>query len=469
MGTLMARQPMPVTIPGFKVEAYGTSAAMPFGISRDLRTIYGAANGSATILRQSTDDGTGWTAVRTFSEAVVGIQELADGECLVYTNNSSFSGKVYRSTGWATSHTTATFALVLETVGAYIEPMWGGGHSWSTGDDTIRPGSGGIIVLNEYGGQTTASGDQTSKARRVYLSTDYGKTWKIILDLHTRYSVTTLHVHACGYDAYWDRIWVTHGDNVNADGPTNHQITYSDDGGTTWNSLPQDPAYIGNGTQFTSLAILPECILFGGDNTPGYVRLARRGYRTVGPAVVLTQVTGGTGGQMLATKMHQNRGRSAAPILAAHKSVSVDTTSHLYASLDNGCSMVRVWEDPALRGSFKGINGMVGPTYNGKLLLWLTPNGDSPGGGTHHLVRGELVIPPAGLIDQTTTFTGDGTAVAFLMPHGLGVKPTRLMGWDERGTAPTVVVTADATNIIFTVTAAPANASKLQFGARYAA
>lgn len=469
MGYIRNAQPAPISLPGLKVEAYGTATAVPIGISADRKTIYGTAAGYNTALQQSIDDGATWTAVHTFPQGIEGVVETDDGEALAIAHDAANSpGYLYKSTGWAASHTTATWALVLTTVGGYIRPYWAGGHTWTFGDDSIRANTSRFGVVSEYGGQTTASGDQTAKARRVYVTNDYGTTWTQVFDLAARYpAVANQHVHATAYDPYWDRIWLTYGDGGVAEGTTQHQVLYSDDRGVTWNSLPALPGdanLSAAGSQSTTIAVLPDCIIFGADNRPGYYRLPRKGYRKVGQFTVQLNLAGGSGDLMLACRLHRNRKQNGAPLLGGYNSDnSLLVPGGLVASLDAGQTVTLLWQDTALTGGYRGPINVFGPTYNGKIVATVAQTTiGSPGSGTPWLLRGQLVIPDAGLLDGTYTVTGDGATTAFSIPHGLPAQPSRYVVWEEKPAgAYTVGVTA--TNIVLTFTAAPVNAATIPF------
>jgi hypothetical protein len=465
MGIVRTAQPVPFALPGLNVTTYGSATAMPFAISNDRKTLYGAANGTGTALYQSTDDGATWTSIATFADNVAGLQETDDGEALVFTQNaSSTPGYIYRSTGWATSHSTATWSKKLTTTGGYIRPYWGGGHAFSFGNDKIRAGTSAVGVVNEYGAQTASSTLDSTRATHVYLTTDYGATWTQILDLQVRYpGVFPTHTHGSAYDPYWDRIWVSYGD-TGADGVAYARILYSDDRGSTWSplALPTEWAAIG-GFQVTSIAVLRDCLVFGSDDGPGYIRVPRRGYRVAGSAQILAVQAPNTGSQMIANGVHQNRNSAGAPLFMCSQTQSTDAIPAIMVSVDGGATLTRLWHDPALTDlSGKGPITVLGPTYTGKIVSWIG------GASAYQILRGELVMPEAGLLDGFATFTGDAVTTVFNIPHGLGVAPTRYMAWPEKPCG-SYTLTVTSTNIVVTFGAAPANALALQFGWRAAA
>ncbi len=469
MGIIRNAIPADVRTPGLAVEFYGSSTAMPIGLSRDRKTVYGAPGGSNTQLYQSVDDGTTWTSVRSFANRVVqGIFETDDGEALVITNGTAGSpGYIYRSSGWAASHTAATWTETLATVGGNLRPYWNGGHPWSFGDDTIRAGSSAWGVVSEYGVQTDTNGDQTSKGRRVYWTSDYGATWTQVLDIYTRYpGVYGLHCHAVAYDPYWDRIWLTYGDTVAAEGTANTQLLYSDDHGATWAPVPLPEDWVSATqpalTQSTPIAITADTILLGSDNFPGYITIPRAGYRVIGHLQVLSVTAAGTSSGLISNSLWRNRRQSGAPIIAVAQSSLASVSVPMMVSLDDGQTLQHLWDAPELRGSNYGGRTVMGPTWRGKILSWVkTSTGDM-------LLRGELVVPEVGLMDGSFTATGDGLTTVFTIPHGLSAAPSRYLVFPEKP-ASTFTVTTNATNIVVTFSAAPANGSAVQLGYRYAA
>ena len=188
---------------------------------------------------------------------------------------SCYNGQVYRIGVFngGTGHTPGTYAFVISGDGS--------GASW-----TYTVNAGGDI-----------DGVQSSAARSLYLSQDFGETWSEIFDIFNPPSPaahkygTGLHLHAAAYDQEWNRIWLLTGDNT-GDGITTiggssyTQVWYSDDLGVTWNILPAE-LYIttqGINAQYTSIRIFKNSIVLGTDalNDIGIVVFPRTGYRTLG-------------------------------------------------------------------------------------------------------------------------------------------------------------------------------------------
>ena len=170
----------------------------------------------------------------------------------------------------------------------------GTGHTNGTFHFSISgDGSGADWTYTVSGG--VISGVQTAKARRLFLSTDFGENWSQIFDVYTtptyKYG-SGIHLHAVAYDEEWDRIWLLFGDNT-GDGttisgyPTNTQMYYSDDRGSTWTLYPAFPYVEGHSIkgQFTSIRIYKNNIVLGTDAMStcfGSVIIPRIGFKQLG-------------------------------------------------------------------------------------------------------------------------------------------------------------------------------------------
>jgi hypothetical protein len=448
MGKVRAITPLERTAPVLRQVSYAAATAYPIGLSRDLY--------------QSVDDGTTWTLIHAFAEGVSGCVELADGEALVSTasGGTSAPGNLYKSTGWAANKATATWTKVLTTPDGFFPGYWST-HGWTFGNDNIVGGSAKYGVVCEYGTQT-GSGAFTGKATKVYFSQDYGATWTVVLDLKDFFpGIFPLHCHSAAYDPWWDRLWVLYGD-TQAGGTTTADVLYSDDHGATWQSIALSSEWTGVAFQSTALAILEDCIVIGSDNGPGFVRIARRGNRVMGPPQIVGVVYGGSASGMVAMGAHRNEGIPGAPLLMGFvtgSSATAAATPIIMVSPD-GLTFAEAWRDDALAATASvGVYQPVGPTATGKVLARVKRAADTV------LLVGELFPADAdGLTGGTSSFTGDGTTTVFNIPHGLPAAPRRFTV--EPATAAAAASfyrTADGTNLIVTFTAAPANAAALSF------
>lgn len=227
----------------------------PLDLSRDGKLIL-ASNG-ATVA-QSTDEGNTWIDVGSAINGTLiqSIRILDDGELLVGTSKyktDNIKSKLFKSKGYSVSDPSkTTFYEVLEmnSGDANFNNPWCLDKYYN------------IILASEYGGHYLTG------ARYVYLSTDYGETWKTIFDQSQIASTvdgapsytTDAHVHTCHYDRYRDRIWVCVGDQDNT------ATYYSDDMGKSWKVIK---GYTGKETmQYTGITSYPEGVFFGSDRAP---------------------------------------------------------------------------------------------------------------------------------------------------------------------------------------------------------
>ena len=233
----------------------GNTSIKPLDLSRDGKLIL-ASNGASVA--QSIDEGDTWNDVGGIINGTLiqSVRILDDGELLVGTSKDVDNGvksSLYKSKGYNVSDPSkTTFYEVLEmnSGDANFNNPWCLDKYYN------------IILASEYGGHYLTG------ARYVYLSTDYGETWKTIFDqsqmaltVDGAPSYTTdAHVHTCHYDRYRDRIWVCVGDQDNT------ATYYSDDMGKTWKIIK---GYTGKETmQYTGITSYPEGVFFGSDRSP---------------------------------------------------------------------------------------------------------------------------------------------------------------------------------------------------------
>ncbi|WP_040929064.1 hypothetical protein [Nosocomiicoccus massiliensis] len=107
----------------------------------------------------------------------------------------------------------------------------------------------------------------TSQGRELYLSKDFGATWKRIFykPIEDMIDHTNYHIHDVAYDQYSDCILVSIGDEAN------RQIHYSYDYGETWNNMFDESVY--NASNMapihpTSIVVFPDGYAFGSDELP---------------------------------------------------------------------------------------------------------------------------------------------------------------------------------------------------------
>jgi hypothetical protein len=335
----------------------------PIGLSAD-RTIVYAKNG--TGLHQSTDDGATWTLIYTFPGNVTGMCETKKGECLVLVNGN----RIHRSTGWSANKATATWASVYSVIGERIQ------SNWSFKSENF--GTNGVIVVNEYGAQTSAGNEagDVGKARRVMLSEDDGKTWKVIFDISTSGIVqygTGLHVHSSCYHEIDDRIYFTYGDGTGAAasvaGPGFMWIAYSDDRGATWKYLPAPTDYF-VGVQFTTISAFETNIVLLPDGIPyGVCIIPRTGYRTLGQLRFVNQYTPAAPANVIGQDLFKAQSGPDRPLIASLSWFGTSLRNRVMISADDGSTWNEAWRSTDAAQN-NGQMSLMGPTASGKVIGW---------------------------------------------------------------------------------------------------
>lgn len=292
---------VPSTAP--TVSDAGTKWAM--GISPDGATVFGTdATGN---LYESTDFTGTWSAsLHQFATGgpIESIQQMANGEAIVAAND----GKIWISTGWATSHATATWANTLSSFQsqARYPGRYGGVHV----------ASDGTITACQWGSHTHEVSPATNAALYAHQSKDNGQTWTLIFDLLsslnaqlvaaglTAYdaATTNLHTHSAAYDPIWKRTWLSYGDNqsVNLKAKGFAPMVYKDDDASSWSFVPwPNGADDGNSANFqcTTPVVMDGCVFFLADGYPhGIIRIGRAGYRQMTNLEILSVSEGGSTG-----------------------------------------------------------------------------------------------------------------------------------------------------------------------------
>ena len=439
----------------FSLVSWTTSTVRPVGISNDRTTFYG---GDTNILRQSVNGGVTWTLVNSSfpSGQINGLYETDDGEALVFISPIALPGKVYKSTGWSTSHTTATWSLVLTSTGGAVNNY--GLNNAVFGDDILFPGTGKYGVIGCYGTQTPSTGDATTSGRYVYFTGDYGVTWSLVFDLYTWSGNTAgMHIHSAAYDPWWDRLWVAWGD-VQMNGKLD--VVYSDDHGATWTQLDALPAtYSALGAmQSTTVLPRPDGIFFGSDPNQGLWVIPRRGYRVFGKLSIVYMNSGGTANTSISTHLTTLRGGISAPMFHAWTTERTDMLAGFSVSHD-GMTFQRVFDYP--QPALKAVNVVFGPSLNGNILAGAQLS------TTYYLLIGSLEKPEEGMITLRLDAIGDGATAVFNVPHYQGRVPgVATIHPQSTAALAAKTVTSDATNVTITFSAAPANLAIVQIAIR---
>lgn len=373
-----------ISVNGFSLPTRGALKAYPVTITSRVSSqimssmskdrLRGWNVGSASV-SETRNDGATWTQLNDKDGAnpfagsqVESVRQLDNGELLI-TNTRGSTG---RREVWVSQNldnpTSRTFTRTLEARAPYIKFT----SAWSQSD------YGSIVLLNEYGPKTpTWSGQPViagENARYTYLSVDHGKTWATVFDLNDyltntqgRTSMDGQHLHGVAWDEYWDRIWVSYGDNLGGNG--SNGIVYSDDLGATWKT-----AHYFSGAsaphQIVGIQPMPKCVLFFGDMGPDVIRIDRNeGREKVGGYATPVAFNSSAEGMHLCQGFSRaKRAGDDAPTLAAWSSEGAVGPSFAIATLD-GYAFTEIWRDTVNNPSGFGSRSIVGPTARGKVII----------------------------------------------------------------------------------------------------
>lgn len=353
---------------------------IPTAMSRDRLTVWsGPSNGG---LMESKDLGTTWTTVYTFPSGLSSVRELANGELLAVVGVDPAPRELWLSQGYPTQGAGATWKKVHQAAAPSV--TFSGSYGFFQWQN--------IVLFNEYGPKFgTGSTAEGGNARYAYMSTDYGKTWRTIFDLNTwvtgagaRAATTGIHLHGIAWDPYWDRLWITFGDDVSG-------TLYSDDFGATW-----EIADYGNTAdaphQNVAMLPMPKCILFGTDGFPNGVQRINRseGKKRTGTYTIDQAYTipgeSGIRTHLCHSLYRVERPGDDGPAIVGFSAESNPGKSTVLASPD-GYSWALLWQDPEAQPAGKGIRSVVGPTLTGELLIGSDDNRVS---GRRSLWRGRV-------------------------------------------------------------------------------
>ena len=292
-------------------------------------------------LHRSTDSGATWVQEEVVTAATSAIQRLwplGNGEVLVHA-----FGQLIVSTGWTSNPAAVTWAQVLTTA-----PRVTYFTSWSVDVKGSR------VIAAEYD-------VYANQPWRCWVSTDYGQTFALSLDLETVRDAGQLahtHWHAVAVDTFRGLLWATNGDEDDT-----NQLWWSDDDGATWNALTAPLAK----KRITAILPMAEGILLGSDDgsnigPPGVWRINPDDFNDI--TIVHTIESGLEGLPQIGASAHTAPDGTGYMCFASF--LSQGGPSVIVAST-TGRSVSEVWRDPTptLVGNERKIYAISGPDGNG--------------------------------------------------------------------------------------------------------
>lgn len=342
-------------------------------LSLDRTVAFNGSNSFGTI-RESRDDGATWTDLHTFAGSFGSVQTLDNGELLATVMNDPSPRELWLSEGYGKGGP-VTWSKVLTASGPYITFI----KAWSFGIHK------NIILVNEYGpktGMQWLGNDVTQNARYTYMSLDYGKTWSTVFDLNEylttqqgRANTDGVHLHGVTWDPYWDRIWITFGDDSNG-------TVYSDDLGETWQTAHYAAEFSG-GYQNVGIIALPKAILFGSDCYPNGVHRINRtagkhsGTYTIDVAYTINPGVNDLTHLCQAIRKVERTGGDG-PVIFGFSAETATVPSHMVVTYD-GFTFTKLWEDSVAQTPGRGLRTIAGPTLKGELIVGSNDGRDPAG------------------------------------------------------------------------------------------
>ena len=328
---------------------------------------------TSNTLDETWDDGETWSNIHTFSGASIdAVKELGDGELLIVTVASGSVRTVWRTVGKDTTNMTLVECFKGHASGVKFTSSW----SIFAHENMVFVADYGPKAGSEWSG-VEGIVPVGNNARYVRMSLNNGKTWQVIFDLNEflpskGYPIEGSHVHGIAYDKWWDRLWLSFGDNAYNTGG----VLFSDDFGKTWNWANEgkvdkdNPALSPPNSTCQVVGIIPieGSILFGTDTSPnGVLKIDR----DQGKKLTKYKIEVGFAINNEPMTTHLCQGIYLAsddhPVFFAFGSELTSSPSCIVATWD-GDNFVKVWEDTVNQPAGLGLRSVIAPTIRGNLI-----------------------------------------------------------------------------------------------------
>ncbi len=297
-------------------------------------------------------DGLSWTVIHDFGVRITAVRTVGTELLVALSPMGGVASQIpviWRSSGYGNGAGTPTWTKVLDgDGGGYFDYRWG---FWVEGS---------IVFASVYGNKS-----ESLPVKRAYVSLNGGSTWHVIF-AHPSNDANQAHIHAIGYDKYWDRVWITTGD-----GGPNRGIYYSDDWRNTNPSWRNASAGLAN---ICGVFPVEDGIIFGSDDPPnGWSRYDKVGDKDYSPKPhprIVRKINNVNNLTHVVGTMYQ-RSPDQPIISSAHASVTPSPPGELCATVDGGKRWHRLWVDPLGTTSINGggLFGAWGPSPVNGLII----------------------------------------------------------------------------------------------------
>lgn len=326
------------------------------------------------------------------SGPVVAVWELPNGELMLCAFASWTRGRIIVSDGYPTLGAGCSWSVTQETSGllgldgklrgnVYVNGSW----SFSAAPKGhVREG---LVVICTYGGHSNANDTSATAPVYVYLSTDYGRTWRTILNIWDDLGLkTNQHMHGVCYDPWTDAIITSFGDGYG--GPPQQSAIMctrdwwrTDGQKPTWEFLvPYQYPY---GYQIVGMHATPHGIVCGSDSAPdGMVVIPRTqdGYGDIFGIVTRSQRN------VIAQRIFQ-RDPGSLIVAGIQNGDSSPEFLRIYGTPD-GADFYVLWESAEKAPTWSLMGDVYGPDVRGE-YHWHTTH-ESATNGTFTYYRGVL-------------------------------------------------------------------------------
>lgn len=313
--------------------------------SRDTHTLY------------HLDEGGSWTEDGTFADkSVWPVRDLPNGEVFIGLSPATDPPEFWVSSGYQTGSPTWTQVLTVDNNPDPVD----GHQQVLLLEASVSKVYDNIVCVTEY--------DTGHAYRKAWMSQDYGNTFSLIYDgdQHGQDN-SSAHIHAIAYDPWWQRIWIVRGDYLA--GTPNHLITYSDDFGQTWQTMPDI------GVQFLSVWPTKDFLLFGTDSVPNGIFRVWRENKYLPKFEFVYQCQPANDVDLTLEGIATFQRGDGYPVLLAFAPQGDYPAPVQVISTADGVNFTELYRDPTADPASGNIDIICGPTDSGQTFAHTTLSG----------------------------------------------------------------------------------------------